>query len=283
VAPASPFEACLAWRGLGWLAERYRVRYSRRIFERWGYLAGRDEDRLAELDSALHEPDVRAVLAVRGGYGSCRFVHELDWSVLRREPRWLVGFSDVTALHVEAAAQGVASIHGPNLTGLGRGDAVARRELLEALEAPLAARTWAGLRVVCPGRARGRLFGGNLTLLHACAAAGRLHVPRGALLLIEDVGERPYRLDRLLSTLRAGGHLQHVAGVVAGQFEQCSPNGDGRDVAWVLADLLAPLRIPVVLGAPVGHGESNRPVVLGAPGELAAEGLTGRLELVSAV
>lgn len=279
VAPASPFESCLAWRGLGWLRERYRVRYSRRLFERWGYLAGTDRARQAELAAALSEPDVKAIVAVRGGYGSGRFAHELDWSSLRSQPRWLVGFSDVTALHVEAARQRVASVHGPNLTGLGRGDEVARAELTGLLEAPRSARRWSSLRILCPGQAQGPLHGGNLTMLHACAAAGRLSIPRGTVLLVEDVGERPYRVDRMLTGLLAGGYLAGVAGVVAGEFLDCDAGADGRDVDWVLADRLAPLGIPVVAGAPVGHGRVNRPVVLGAPARLDASGPTAQLAL----
>src|SRR6185437_389931 len=162
VAPSSPFEHVLAWVGLGWLATRYRVRFSRGLFARTGYLAGSDERRREELVAALTDPEVRAVLAARGGYGASRFVHDLSFASLAEHPRWIVGFSDITVLHVEASRAGVATIHGPHLTSVGRGDARAREALVRALEHPLAPRTYGGLGVVREGDAKGPLFGGNL-------------------------------------------------------------------------------------------------------------------------
>ncbi|MBW2527196.1 MAG: LD-carboxypeptidase, partial [Deltaproteobacteria bacterium] len=142
------------------------------------------------------------------------------------------------------------------------------------LERPLRPRTWSALDVVHAGRACGPLFGGNLSLLHACAVAGRLAPPRGSIWLIEDVGERPYRIDRMLTTLRSGGHLARAAGIVLGEFEGCRSGPDGAELREVLAELLAPLGIPVVAGAPVGHGLRNEPVVLGGPTAIDASGPT---------
>jgi muramoyltetrapeptide carboxypeptidase len=279
VAPSSPFEARLVWRALGWLGQRYRVRFTRRIFEQQGFLAGDDLQRREELRAALNEPEVRAIVAVRGGYGSGRYMHDLDWSVLRRSPRWIVGFSDVTAMHLEAARHGVASIHGANLSALGRGDEVARAAWLAALEAPLAPRQWSGLRTLRPGCALGRLWGGNLTIVHSCAASGRLFVPPGCVWLMEDVGERPYRIDRMLTSLLTSGALGNVAAVVAGEFEHCEPGADGVTVEAVLAERLGKLGVPVVIGAPIGHGRNNLPAVLGPNARLEADGAEASLHL----
>lgn len=264
VAPSSPFEAAPAWVGLGWLASRYRVRFTRGLFTRTGYLAGDDERRQSELVSAITDPDVRVVLAARGGYGLSRIVHRLPWDRFSARPRWIVGFSDVTALHVEAARLGVASIHGPHLTSLGRADARTRADLVDVLESPERARVYGDLDVLVRGRAAGPAFGGNLTLLHACAAAGRLVVPAGAVLVLEDVTERPYRIDRMLATLAAGGYLSSLAAVALGGFTQCEPGADGVTVEDVLRDALTPLGVPVVSGLRVGHGAENRSLVLGA-------------------
>jgi muramoyltetrapeptide carboxypeptidase len=279
VAPSSPPDAVLAWCGLGWLAGRYRLRFTRGIFAREGYLAGSDARRRAEVAAALSDPEVRAVLAVRGGYGATRFAHQLDWASFSASPRWIVGFSDVTALHVEAARAGVASIHGPNVTGVGRGDARARDALVRALEEPLATRAYEGLGVVREGVAAGPLYGGNLAMLQACAAAGRLEVPRGAVLLLEDVTERPYRVDRMLATLAVGGHLERASAVVLGEFLQCDPGPDGVTVEQVLREALEPLGVPVVSGVPVGHGLRNDAVVLGGMARVEARGREGRLTL----
>jgi muramoyltetrapeptide carboxypeptidase len=259
VAPAGPFDANLVWRAMGWLAERYEVRYDRAIFERKGYLAGSDDRRRAELSRALAEPGVGAIFCARGGYGASRIVHAIDWQALRAAPRWLVGFSDFTACHLEAAAVGVASIHGPNMTGLGRGDGWARARLLELLERPATTRH-APLTVLAPGSAGGPLFGGNLTLIHAAAAAGRLVVPKGAVLLLEEVGERSYRIDRMLTTLIVGEHLREVAAVVIGELDRCDGSPSALDV---MAERLATLGVPVVAGVPVGHGVRNDPLRLG--------------------
>jgi muramoyltetrapeptide carboxypeptidase len=264
VAPSSPFEPVLAWVGLGFLAKRYRIRFDRGLFSRAGYLAGSDERRRAELALALEDPSVKAIVAARGGYGASRIVHDLDFEALRCSPRWIVGFSDITALHAEAWRVGVCSLHASHVTSLGRGDAVLRSSFIRALEAPFAETAFRGLATLRPGRAEGPLVGGNLTLLQACAAAGRLTLPDGCVLLLEDVTECPYRIDRMLTSLEAGGHFAHVAAFVLGEFFRCDPGPDGVRAEDVVRDRLARLGVPVVAGLPVGHGRRNEPVVFGA-------------------
>jgi muramoyltetrapeptide carboxypeptidase len=270
VATSSPFEHVLAWRGLGVLAERYRLRFDRGLFAKRGYLAGDDARRADELRRALHDPDVRVILAARGGYGASRVVHDVDWSVLRANPRWIVGFSDVTALHAEASAVGVATMHASHVTALGRADLPLRSALFDALESPTAPRRHERLVTIRPGQARGPAFGGNLTVLHACAAAGRLVVPDGAVVVLEDVTERPYRIDRALSTLLRGGHFARVAGFALGDFTACDPGPDGVTVDEVLRERLGGLGVPVVAGLPVGHARRNEPVPLGLPARIDA-------------
>ena len=264
IAPSSPFDAALGWKGLGFLRERYRLRFDRGIFARSGYLAGDDARRSAELEAALRDPEVRVILAARGGYGASRFAHSLPWRALAENPRWIVGFSDVTALHVEASNVGIASLHASHLTALGVSHARTRAAFIEALESPGRTRVFGGLTQIFGGQAEGVIVGGNLTMLHACAAAGRLSIPRGAILFIEDVGERPYRIDRMLTTLVVGGHLDGVAGVAVGDFTDCASGPDGVGVSDVLERTLGSLRVPVVRGLPCGHGVVNEPLVLGA-------------------
>jgi len=279
VAPSSPFEHVLAWVGLGFLARRYRVRFDLGLFTRTGYLAGTDDRRRDELLRAFNDPAVRAVVAVRGGYGASRFIHALDWDAFARSPRWIVGFSDVTALHIEAARAGVASLHAPHVTSLGRGDARTREAFVRALEHPDETRVYQGLEVLREGVAEGPLFGGNLALIHSTAAAGRVAVPEGAILLLEDVTERPYRIDRMLTTLAVGGHLARAAAVVLGDFFQCDPGPDQITVTEVLRDRLLGLGVPVVSGVPVGHGRRNDPVVLGGLAKVIARGASATLTL----
>lgn len=270
VAPASPFDRTLALCGIAFLGERYHVEFDWRMFEKDGFLAGSDERRRDELARALAAPHVSAVIAARGGYGITRIAQSVDFAVLRRAPKWLVGFSDVTAMHVEAQAVGLASLHAHHAAGLGRGDAHAREHWLRALEAPLAPRQLRG-RALRAGVVRGPLVGGNLTVLFTCAVTGRFKLPSGAILALEDVTEASYRIDRMLSALRLGGHLQGVAGVALGDFTDCPAGPHGVSVERVLERELAALGVPVVSGLPFGHDLPNEPLLLGAEAELDAD------------
>lgn len=264
VAPASPFDRQELFRGLAWLRTRYRVRASTDILAREGYLAGTDVRRARELSDAMLDPEVDAIVCARGGYGAMRVLDELPWRAFAARPKWLVGFSDVTALHLAASAHGIATVHGPNVTGLGRTITPSERlALIDALEGR-AAEPWRALDVIRGGRARGPIVGGNLALVAAMAAADRLVVPEGAVLVLEDITEKPYRVDRMLTSLLLGGHLARASAIVFGGFTQCEPGPDGVTIEHVLRDRTATLSVPVVSGAPFGHGAPNRAFVLGA-------------------
>jgi muramoyltetrapeptide carboxypeptidase len=265
VAPSSPFPRDELWPGLAWLRTRYRLRVSPDLFARDAYLAGSDARRSRELARALDDREVKAIVAARGGYGAMRILPDLPWDRLVRAPKWLVGFSDVTALHAMAWQTGVASVHGPNVTGLGaRASPAVRGAWIACIERPLARRVWGGLRVVRGGEASGPIVGGNLALLHALAAAGRLTVPEGAVLALEDVSEAPYRVDRMLTSLLLGGHLGRAAAIVFGGFDQSRPGADGRTVEEVLDERTRSLGVPVLAAAPFGHGATNEAFVLGS-------------------
>jgi muramoyltetrapeptide carboxypeptidase len=264
VAPSSPFDKERVRKGILWLEERYQVTYSGDLFDRdQGFLAGSDAVRLAELQAAWDHPDAKAIVAARGGYGVTRIIERLDWSRFVQRPRWLVGFSDITALHAGAVARGVAALHAMNVSNLGEADGDARAAWLGALEEPDASRAHHGLGVLRPGEASGTLFGGNLTLLFAEAAAGHLRVPEGCVLLLEDVTETSYRIDRMLTALKSGGYFSRASAIVLGDFTECSPGRHGVPVEAVLEERLGDLGIPVISGLPVGHGQRNEPLALG--------------------
>ena len=274
VAPSSPFDPDVFQRGVAWLRERYDVRFDPGVLCRESYLAGDDARRALELDRAMRDPLVRAIVAARGGYGAMRILDALPWDAWAAQPSWMVGFSDITALHVEAMARGVASMHAPHVTGLGgEPDAdpaqltALRASWRAAIEAPGAAPAWRELRVVHRGGGAGvtgPIVGGNLAMLEAMAAGGRLRLPRGAILAIEDVTERPYRIDRMITALRLGGHFADLGAIVLGDFFRCDPGPDGAAFDDVIAERTRDLGIPVLAGAPFGHAEQNRAFVLGA-------------------
>lgn len=271
VAPASPFDRDELFRGLAWLRTRYRLKLTPGILTRTGYTAGDDTRRSEELARAMVDPEVEAIVAARGGYGAMHLLDALPWKQLAKKPRWMVGFSDVTALHVEALSYGMCTLHAPNVTGLGRTITASERlSLIDALEGR-PAEPWGDLTILHSGTGapvRGPLVGGNLALVVAMAAAGRAVVPEGAILALEDVTERPYRIDRMLTSLRLGGHLARASAIVFGGFTQCDAGPDGVPVLDVLRDLTADLQLPVVAGAPFGHGAPNRTFVLGGAAEL---------------
>ena len=270
VAPASPFPVADFEAGVARLRTRYRVSFEPEIVARAGYLAGDDARRLGELRRALADPSVDAIVAARGGYGATRLLPELSPTEVAGGGKLLVGFSDLTALHALWARAGLRSLHGPMVAALGRAEAATVGAWLASAEGvppdPIG-----DLDCLVRGRAEGPLLGGNLAVL--AALCGTPHAPPldGAILLLEDVGEAPYRVDRMLTTLRAAGWLDRVAGVVLGRFTQCAPGEDGRTVTDALRDRLGDLAVPVVAGLHAGHVADALALPLGAPARLDGE------------
>lgn len=265
VAPSSGFPREELFRGLAWLGGRYALTMRSDILERHGYLAGDDTRRATEMAQAMRDPHVSAIVCARGGYGLTRILDGLPWEDFARSPKWIVGFSDVTALHLEAQRRGLVSVHGPNVTGLSRATPAERAQLLSILERHQAP-SFAGLEVMHRGQERtvtGPVVGGNLTLVETEAASGKLRLPEGAILFLEDVTERPYRVDRMLTSLTRAGHLARAGAIVFGDFTECPPGPDGVTVEDVLRERTAGLGVLVLAGMSAGHGARNMPIPLG--------------------
>lgn len=257
VAPAGPFDRALFERGLEVLARRYQPTFTDHLFESHRYLAGTDASRARQLQAALDDAQLRALFAARGGYGAMKLLPSMKLG----SPRWLVGFSDLTALHLAAQTAGWQSLHAPVLTQLGKQPPDVVDRLFAALEGqPLSALR--GTRTVVPGVAEGPLIGGNLSVLTRLIGTPWLPSLRGSVLFLEDVGEKPYRLDRMWTHLLLAGLFEGVRGVVFGEFTGC----DEKDhtSAEVLDELAQTLGVPCAAGFPIGHGDVNQPVILGA-------------------
>jgi len=272
IAPSGPVprEAFLA--GLEVVRARYDVRVDDGVFAREGYLAGPDDRRLAELTAALDEPDTRAILMARGGYGLLRLLPFVDGGALARRPRPIVGFSDGTALLALAARAGVASIHGPVVTQLGNLGGEDQRALFERLETPGPALLLDGLDGLIPGRVRGPLVGGNLEMFSRLVGTPYLPDVSGAILFFEDLGERPYRVDRLLMHLDLAGLFSVASAVIVGDFSGCREpevtRAESPTAEDVLLERLGRLPIPVAVGGAFGHGTRNRALPYGTLCEL---------------
>lgn len=267
IAPSGPAPRERLEAGLRLLSARYEVVTAPGLLCRTGYLAGDDGRRLAELRWALSDPSVRAVFCARGGYGLLRNLTPLCAADAPR-PAPIVGFSDVTVLLHWAAAGRLVSVHGPVLTQLGELPAEDADALFSLLESPAPPPPLGGLRTLLPGRAAGRLLGGNLEMLsRLCGTAlqGALRPGEPVILLLEEVTEQPYRIDRALTQLRLAGALDEVAGVVVGDLVGCAaPGGAPPEALDVIVERLRPLGVPLCAGAPIGHGARNRAVPLGA-------------------
>ncbi|MCU1278772.1 MAG: LD-carboxypeptidase family protein [bacterium] len=265
VAPAGPVPREAFVAGAAILGARYALVHDERIFARSGFLAGDDDARAAELLAALADPTVEAIFCARGGYGLMRILDRLDAAAFARAPKLIVGFSDVTALHAWAARAGVTSMHAPVVTQLGKLPADDAAALFELAESPLPPPPLAGLRALHGGRGEGRFVGGNLEMISRLVGTPWALALDGAVLFVEDIGERPYRIDRQLTQLRLAGALERLAGVVIGDFVGCvEKDGSAPDAEAVLAERLGGRGIPVVAGAPIGHGGRNRAVPHGA-------------------
>jgi muramoyltetrapeptide carboxypeptidase len=278
VAPASPFEREPFEAGLRVLGNRYDAVWDDGVFARRRYLAGDDARRLEELARALEDPAVRAVFAARGGYGCLRLLPGLAGraGLAALPPKAVVGFSDLTALHLALQAAGWASVHGPVVTQLAGQPPEAVERLFGLLED---ARTPAPpLRgtPVAGGVAEGPLVGGNLSLLTRLLGTPWLPPLDGAVLLLEEVGERPYRLDRMWTHLALAGVLRRVRGLALGAFTDCEERDADYGSADVVAELARETGLPCVAGLPVGHGPRNLAVPLGVAVRL--DGAAGTLE-----
>jgi muramoyltetrapeptide carboxypeptidase len=271
IAPASGFERAAFEAGLALIGNRYRADCDGGIFDRHRYLAGSDARRLAELTAALADPAIRAVFCARGGYGATRLLPSLAAHAPPGAPKPLIGFSDITALHLWLQAHARISIHGPVLTQLARLPASTCERLFTLLESAAPATALHGSDTYVSGVAEGPLLGGNLSVFSRLLGTPFMPAIDGAVLLLEDQGERPYRLDRMWTHLELAGVFARVRGIVLGTFTACEESGADYTSAEVLRELAASTRLPCAAGFPIGHGEHNAPVPLGARVRLDAD------------
>jgi muramoyltetrapeptide carboxypeptidase len=265
-----------------------RPKLGRNVARRTGYLGGSDQERVDDLHEMFRDPDVEGVFAIRGGYGSERLLDRIDYALLRANPKVFLGYSDITAMHLAIQKlAGLVTFHGPVLTSAFTEytQKVFRRALFDTRPLGVltnppeqnALRPAHTLRVVRPGRGRGRLVGGNLTLVTSTLGTPYEIDTRGRILFIEDVGEQPYSLDRMLTQLRLAGKLSAVAGIVFGECSECGPSEfrpafeSTFSVGEVVDQILGGLAVPVLAGLTIGHTDDQLTLPLGAMAALDTE------------
>ncbi|MBO9097845.1 MULTISPECIES: S66 peptidase family protein [unclassified Rhizobium] len=280
VSPASPpeRESVLAQTAI---LERWglQVEFGDHIFDKKGYLAGEDDDRLADVNAAFMDPGIRAIFATRGGKGSYRIADRLDFDAVRRDPKFMVGFSDITALHLSLYRHcGLVGLHGAVMRNAdGAFDAENCEAMHEALMLPGHASIFSRpaeltAALTTSGHVRGPLIGGNLDMV-ATTAGWALPPLAGAILLLEAVNMTRGQLDRQLTMLRKAGHLQGVAGIALGQFTGFE-TPRVMSAIDILREHLETLGVPVLGGLPLGHGMSPLVVPIGRDAVLDTESLT---------
>lgn len=249
-----------------WRQRGYRVELTPGFDDRYGYLAGTDKHRRIQLETALQDPNCRGILCARGGWGGARLLEK--WSFPSVEPKWLIGFSDITSLLWAYAEQGISGVHAPLLTTIASEPDWSQTRLFDWVEGralPMLQGNGWGM-----GKASGLLLSANLTV-----ATHLLFTPwqpdlTDVILAIEDVTEAPYRIDRMLTHWRTCGALAKIRGIAIGRFSQCDPpaNIPSFQVEEVLRDRLSDLGIPIVSGLPFGHDGENAALPVGIPVEL---------------
>lgn len=250
----------------------------RSVYQRFGYLAGNDEERAADLQAAIDGQSIDAVWALRGGYGTARLLPHLDLSCMRERPKAYIGFSDNTTIHLALFNLGVVSFHGPHPGG------DFPPESRAAFERVLFSNEPAGLlplrgsdpppRTLRSGRAEGPLVGGNLSILAAACGTDCCLQARGCIVFIEDVGEPAYRVDRALVQLHASGAFVGVAGFALGRFTETPACTNDRPVEDVLLEIADELEVPAVIDLPIGHIEHNWTIPIGVDAVLDADAAT---------
>lgn len=257
-----------------WRSRGYRVEFSDNWASRWGYLAGSDELRRQALAQVWEDPDCQAILCARGGYGSARLLENWTWPAAN--PKWLIGFSDVTGILWSLAKQGICSVHGPVLTTLAQESPASVDRLFSLLEgrplAPLIGRGWGG------GKVQGRLLPANLTVATHLLGTSVQPSLEGVILALEDVTEAPYRIDRMLTQWRMLGLFSQIKGIALGRFSRClaAPGSDSQTVEEVLKERLGDFPIAVISDLSFGHDGDNAALPVGSRVEL--DGDQGILE-----
>ena len=260
VAPASAFKREDFDHGIDELKRLgFEPVYEASVFDRRRYVAGTPETRAAAIRSAWQDPSIAGLIGVRGGYGSAQVLPLLDPETARTANKPFVGYSDITSiLTFLTVTCGTVAFHGPMLAGrLGKGAGrYDRTSFLNALmrTAPMGEQTAPGVEAIRPGEAAGPLYGGTMTqLLSSLGTPFAFAPPQGCVLFLEDVGERPYKLDRMITQLRQAGIVARAAAVVIGELPDCDEPGGDPTARAVMADLFADFPGPVLIGFPSGH------------------------------
>lgn len=271
VSPAGIIKPQIVYNTLPVLADQGWAAYvGENTFNRYGTFAGTDEERYADLETALLDPDTRAIICSRGGYGAVHLLEQLDKLPLRDDPKWIVGYSDISALHALMTRHGIKSIHAPMTKHIAQYEGMDpdSKMVFGMLEGETPEIRIDGNPLNRLGRAEGLLVGGNLAVIAGLISTPFDVIKPGRILFIEDIAEPIYKVERILYNLRLSGALASLAGLIVGQFTDYSPDRGTKTMEEMIARMVADYDYPVAFGFPVGHVDHNVPMLCSSTVEL---------------
>ena len=243
----------------------FKVLVSTHCFGSHNYFSGTDEERLSDLQFGIDHPDVRAILCARGGYGSIRLVDRINWANMLREPKWLIGFSDITVFHHRLNKLGVQSIHGSMPINFEKNTEAALTSLVNTLKGSWPQFLLPSNQCNKVGIATGNLIGGNLSIVYSMLGTDDQYDFEDSILFLEDLGEHYYQVERMFFALKKSGAFQKIKGLIIGGISELEDTDPplGRTIEEIVLDQLMFTRIPVLFNFPGGHIEDNRAMVFG--------------------
>lgn len=240
----------------------WKVKVMPHTLGKWGNFSGKPEDRLADLEEAFLDPQVRAILCSRGGYGVVHLMDSLNKLPIEKDPKWVIGYSDISALHALMSTKGIASIHASMTSHIRKGaDDVDNKALFEILRGQSQSYTFEGHKYNRLGQCSGKIIGGNVAVIAELINTPYDIIEDDTILFIEDVSEPIYKIERIMYQLRLSGVLPRLRGLVVGQFTEYSADSNYKDMETMIYDMVKPYHYPVAFNIPIGHVSHNIPVV----------------------
>ncbi|WP_407704291.1 S66 peptidase family protein [Winogradskyella bathintestinalis] len=238
------------------------------VFKKADHFAGTDAERCEDLQNALDNPSVSAIWCARGGYGTVRILDDLDYTRFRKNPKWIIGYSDITALHNQVHNEGFQSLHALMAVSLTK-DLDDIKETVATFKSAIFGTpnnyTLKGSKYNRVGEASGELVGGNLTILHTMLGSKESIDTSGKILFIEEIGEYKYHIDRMLQSMKRAGYFDNLSGLVVGDMSRMRKNTTlwGTSIEELIIDALQEYNFPIVFNMPAGHEKDNRALILG--------------------